>query len=71
MKNTKIVKNDNIDIVTTFICVMIFALICGYYTLTSNAASLKVHPNDASVQNAIMASELTLEDIENGKYSAR
>ena len=71
MKNTKIAKNDNIDIITTFICVMVFALICGYYALTSNAASLKVHPNDASVQNAIMASELMLEDIKDGKYSAK
>jgi len=50
---------------------MVFALIFGYYALTSNAASLKVHPNDASVQNAIMASELMLEDINNGKYSTR
>lgn len=62
MRNTKVAKNDNIDIITTFVCVIIFALICGYYALTSNAASLKTDPNDASVENAIRTSLLLLDE---------
>lgn len=62
MRNTKVAKNDNINIITTFICVVIFALICGYYALTSNAASLKTDPNDASVENAIRASLVLLDE---------
>lgn len=56
------VKSDNIDIITTFVCVIIFAIICGYYALTSNAASLKTDPNDASVENAIRASLVLLDE---------
>lgn len=62
MRNTKVAKNDNIDIITTFVCVIIFALICGYYALTSNAASLKTDPNDAQVANAIRASLILLDE---------
>ena len=62
MRNTKVAKNDNIDIITTFICVVIFAVICGYYALTSNAASLKTDPNDASVENAIRTSLILLDE---------
>ena len=62
MRNTKVAKNDNIDIITTFICVVIFALICGYYALTSNAASLKADPNDDQVANAIRTSLLLLDE---------
>ena len=60
MKNTKVAKNDNIDIIITFICVVIFALICGYYALTSNAASLKTDPNDDQVATAIRTSLILL-----------
>ena len=56
------VKSDNIDIITTLVCVIIFAIICGYYALTSNAASLKTDPNDASVENAIRASLVLLDE---------
>lgn len=61
MKTTNI-KSDNIDIITTFICIIVFAIICGYYALTSNAASLKTNPNDASVENAIRTSLILLDE---------
>ena len=62
MKTTKVAKNDNIDVIATFICIIVFALICGYYALTSNAASLKTNPNDASVENAIRTSLMLLDE---------
>lgn len=63
MKNVKTIKSsDNIDIVTTFVCIIVFAIICGYYALTSNAASLKNHPNDAAVENAIRTSLFMLDE---------
>lgn len=64
-------RQDMTDVILTLVFLVVFALTSGYYMLTSNTASLKVHPNDASVQNAIRASELMVEDIENGKYTAR
>ena len=47
--------------------VIVFALTSGYYMLTSNTASLKVHPNDDSVQNAIRSSLVILEGTSDGK----
>nr|DAN72519.1 MAG TPA: hypothetical protein [Caudoviricetes sp.]DAR41169.1 MAG TPA: hypothetical protein [Caudoviricetes sp.] len=62
MRNVKVAKSDNIDIITTFVFVVIFALICGYYALTSNAASLKTDPNDDQVANAIRTSLILLDE---------
>ena len=64
MKTTKVtnVKSDNIDIITTFVCIIVFAVICGYYALTSNAASLKTDHNEASVENAIRTSLILLDE---------
>jgi hypothetical protein len=49
------------DVILTLVFLVVFALTSGYYALTSNAASLKIHPNDASVQNAIRQSLVILE----------
>lgn len=64
MKTTKVtnVKSDNIDIITTCVCIIVFAVICGYYALTSNAASLKTDPNDDQVANAIRTSLILLDE---------
>ena len=63
MRNIKTIKkSDNIDVITTFVCIIVFALICGYYALTSNAASLKTDPNDAQVADAIRTSLLLLDE---------
>lgn len=55
------------DIILTLVFLVVFALTSGYYALTSNAASLKIHPNDASVQNAIRQSLVALEGTSDGK----
>lgn len=62
---------DISDVVLTLVFLVVFALTSGYYMLTSNTSSLKMHPNDASVQNAITASEVMLKDIQDGKYNVR
>lgn len=62
MRNTRVAKNDNIDIIVTFVCIIVFAVICGYYALTSNAASLKTDPNDDQVANAIRTSLILLDE---------
>ena len=38
------------DIILTLVFLIVFALTSGYYMLTSNVASLKIHPNDASIK---------------------
>ena len=55
------------DIILTLVFLAVFALTSGYYILTSNVASLKIHPNDASVQNAIRQSLVILEGTNDGK----
>ena len=55
------------DIILTLVFLVVFALTSGYYMLTSNVASLKMHPNDASVQNAIRQSLVILEGTSDGK----
>ena len=60
-------NRDITDVVLTLVFLVVFALTSGYYTLTTNTASLKVHPNDASVQNAIRQSLAILEGTSNGK----
>lgn len=55
------------DVIITLVFLIVFALTSGYYMLTSNTASLKVHPNDAAVQNAIRQSLAILEGDNNGK----
>lgn len=55
------------DIILTLVFLIVFALTSGYYMLTSNVASLKIHPNDASVQNAIRQSLVALEGTSDGK----
>lgn len=60
-------RQDMTDVILTLVFLVVFALTSGYYALTSNAASLKIHPNDASVQNAIRQSLVTLEGTSDGK----
>lgn len=60
-------KQDLTDVILTLVFLVVFALTSGYYMLTSNTASLKVHPNDAAVQNAIRQSLAILEGDNNGK----
>lgn len=60
-------NKDITDVVLTLVFLVVFALTSGYYTLTSNSASLKTHPNDASVQNAIRQSLVILEGTSDGK----
>lgn len=68
MKNQIKRPSRNItDIVMTLVFLVVFALTSGYYMLTANTNSLKVHPNDASVQNAIRQSLVILEGDNSGK----
>ena len=69
MKNVvrKQPNKDITDVVLTLVFLVVFALTSGYYMLTANTASLKVHPNDASVQNAIRQSLVILEGTSDGK----
>ena len=69
MKNVvrKQPRQDLTDVILTLVFLAVFALTSGYYMLTSNTASLKVHPNDASVQNAIRQSLVILEGTSDGK----
>ena len=60
-------KHDLTDVILTLVFLVVFALTSGYYMLTANTASLKVHPNDASVQNAIRQSLVILEGTSDGK----
>jgi len=60
-------NRDITDVVLTLVFLVVFALTSGYYMLTANTASLKVHPNDASVQNAIRQSLVILEGTSDGK----
>lgn len=60
-------NRDITDVVLTLVFLVVFALTSGYYMLTSNTAALKVHPNDASVQNAIRSSLVLLEEENSGK----
>lgn len=60
-------NKDITDVVLTLVFLVVFALTSGYYMLTTNTASLKVHPNDASVQNAIRQSLVILEGTSDGK----
>jgi len=60
-------KQDLTDVILTLVFLVVFALTSGYYMLTANTASLKVHPNDASVQNAIRQSLVILEGTSDGK----
>ena len=60
-------KQDLTDVILTLVFLVVFALTSGYYMLTSNTNSLKVHPNDASVQNAIRQSLVILEGTSDGK----
>lgn len=60
-------RQDMTDVILTLVFLVVFALTSGYYMLTSNTASLKVHPNDASVQNAIRSSLILLEGTSDGK----
>lgn len=60
-------NKDITDVVLTLVFLVVFALTSGYYMLTANTASLKVHPNDASVQNAIRQSLVILEGTSDGK----
>lgn len=54
-------RQDMTDVILTLVFLVVFALTSGYYALTSNVASLKTHPNDATVQNAIRQSLVILE----------
>ena len=54
-------RQDMTDVILTLVFLVVFALTSGYYMLTSSTVSLKVHPNDASVQNAIKQSLVILE----------
>lgn len=60
-------NRDITDVVLTLVFLVVFALTSGYYMLTTNTSSLKVHPNDASVQNAIRSSLVLLEGDNSGK----
>ena len=60
-------KQDLTDVILTLVFLVVFTLTSGYYMLTANTASLKVHPNDASVQNAIRQSLVVLEGTSDGK----
>ena len=60
-------RQDMADVILTLVFLVVFALTSGYYMLTSNTAALKVHPNDASVQNAIRQSLAILEGTSDGK----
>lgn len=60
-------RQDMTDVVLTLVFLVVFALTSGYYMLTSNTAALKVHPNDASVQNTIRQSLVILEGDNSGK----
>ena len=60
-------NRDITDVVLTLLFLVVFALTSGYYMLTSNTASLKIHPNDESVQNAIRSSLVILEGDNSGK----
>lgn len=60
-------NRDITDVVLTLVFLVVFALTSGYYMLTTNTSSLKVHPNDDSVQNAIRSSLVILEGDSNGK----
>ena len=68
MKNQiKRPSRDITDVVLTLVFLVVFALTSGYYMLTSNTSSLKINPNDDSVQNAIRSSLVILEGNNNGK----
>ena len=60
-------NKDMTDVILTLVFLVVFALTSGYYMLTSNTAALKVHPNDASVENAIRSSLILLEGDHSGK----
>ena len=60
-------RQDMTDVVLTLVFLVVFALTSGYYMLTSNTSSLKINPNDDSVQNAIRSSLVILEGDNNGK----
>lgn len=60
-------NKDITDVVLTLVFLVVFALTSGYYMLTSNTSSLKINPNDDSVQNAIRSSLVILEGDNNGK----
>ena len=66
-QNRKQPRQDMTDVILTFIFLIVFALTSGYYMLTANTASLKTHPNDDSVQNAIRSSLIILEGDNSGK----
>ena len=66
-QNRKQPGKDINDIILTLVFLVVFALTSGYYMLTTNTSSLKVHPNDASVQNAIRSSLVLLEGDNSGK----
>ena len=60
-------RQDMTDVILTLVFLVVFALTSGYYMLTTNTNSLKTHPNDASVQNAIRQSLVVLEGDNNGR----
>lgn len=60
-------RQDMTDVILTLVFLVVFALTSGYYMLTTNTSSLKVHPNDDSVQNAIRSSYILLEGDNSGK----
>lgn len=60
-------NKDITDVVLTLVFLVVFALTSGYYMLTNNTSSLKINPNDDSVQNAIRSSLVILEGNNNGK----
>ena len=66
-QNRKQPGKDINDVILTLVFLVVFALTSGYYMLTSNSASLKIHPNDESVQNAIRSSLVILEGDNSGK----
>ena len=60
-------NRDMTDVILTLVFLVVFALTSGYYMLTSNTSSLKINPNDDSVQNAIRSSLVILEGDNSGK----
>ena len=60
-------RQDMTDVILTLVFLVVFALTSGYYILTTNTDSLKINPNDDSVQNAIRSSLVILEGDNNGK----
>ena len=66
-QNRKQPGKDMTDVILILVFLVVFALTSGDYMLTSNSASLKIHPNDESVQNAIRSSLVLLEGDNSGK----